>query len=92
MRTLERTTAFKKDLKREKRGRYAAKLEQILEGIVELLIEDKTLTPAHRDHSLSGNWNDSRECHLAPDLLLIYRKPAGELQLVRLGSHSELFG
>jgi len=38
-------------------------------------------------------WGDHRECHLRPDLLLIYRKPNPEtLQLVRLGSHSELFG
>jgi mRNA-degrading endonuclease YafQ of YafQ-DinJ toxin-antitoxin module len=29
----------------------------------------------------------------SPDLLLIYRKPHAEvLQLVRMGSHSELFG
>jgi mRNA interferase YafQ len=47
----------------------------------------------HRDHGLSGEWIDHRECHLKPDLLLIYRKPDAEiLQLVRLGSHSELFG
>jgi mRNA interferase YafQ len=39
-----------------------------------------------------GDWRDHRECHLKSDLLLIYRKPDTEvLQLVRLGSHSELF-
>jgi hypothetical protein len=39
------------------------------------------------------NWDDHRECHLKPDLLLIYRKPGAEvLHLIRLGSHSELFG
>jgi mRNA interferase YafQ len=42
---------------------------------------------------LGGGWRDHRECHLKPDLLLIYRKPDSEvLQLIRLGSHSELFG
>jgi len=41
---------------------------------------------------LAGEWHDFRECHLKPDLLLIYRKPdADVLQLVRMGSHSELF-
>ncbi len=41
---------------------------------------------------LAGEWRDNRECHLKPDLLLIYRKPDAEvLQLVRMGSHSELF-
>ena len=46
-----------------------------------------------RDHALSGNWSGYRECHIKPDLLLIYRKPdASTLRLARLGSHSELFG
>ena len=39
-----------------------------------------------------GEWQDHRECHLKPDLLLIYRKPNAQvLQLVRMGTHSELF-
>jgi mRNA interferase YafQ len=42
---------------------------------------------------LSGDWAGCRECHVRPDLLLIYRKPdADTLRLARLGSHSELFG
>jgi mRNA interferase YafQ len=44
-----------------------------------------------RDHALSGEWKDHRDCHLKPDLVLIYRLPDVEtLELVRLGSHSEL--
>jgi mRNA interferase YafQ len=48
--------------------------------------------PPHTfDHPLSGAWGDFRDCHLKPDLILIYRKPdAASLELVRLGSHSEL--
>ncbi|MFZ9611571.1 MAG: type II toxin-antitoxin system YafQ family toxin [Methylococcales bacterium] len=47
--------------------------------------------PKHRDHSLTGDWKDHRDCHVKPDLVLIYRKPNDEvLQLVRLGSHAEL--
>jgi len=46
-----------------------------------------------RTHALSAEWRDHRECHLNPHLLIIHRKPNAEvLQLVRLGSHSELFG
>lgn len=42
---------------------------------------------------MSGEWNDCRECHLKPDLSMIYRKPTADRpELVRLGSHSELFG
>lgn len=49
------------------------------------------IEPRHRDHALTGEWKDHRDCHVKPDLVLIYRKPDdATLQLVRLGSHSEL--
>jgi mRNA interferase YafQ len=52
---------------------------------------DQPLETRHRDHALTGDWKDHRDCHVKPDLVLIYRKPNDEvLQLVRLGSHSEL--
>jgi len=93
MRRIEYTNAFRRDFKREKAGRLRSKLDALLAGAASLLVADEPLTPAHRDHPLSGRWSDHRECHLRPDLLLIYRKPdASTLQLVRLGSHSELFG
>jgi mRNA interferase YafQ len=93
MRTIERTTAFRSDFKREKRGQHRRDPDSLVSSIVSLLADDKPLPEKHRDHSLGGEWRDHRECHLKPDLLLIYRKPNPEvLQLVRLGSHSELFG
>ena len=59
--------------------------------ILKLLIADKKLPGRFRDHSLIGDWRDHRDCHIKPDLVLIYRKPDEfRLQLVRLGSHSEL--
>jgi len=92
MRRIERTSAFRRDFKREKRGRHRSELETVLTFAVSLLVDDKPVPERNRDHALSGNWSDHRECHLKPDLLLIYRKPDLEvLQLVRLGSHSELF-
>jgi mRNA interferase YafQ len=92
MRAIERTTAFRKDLKREMAGKHKGKLEGLLAAVVPLLAEDRPLPVANRDHPLVGEWVDHRECHLRPDLLLLYRKPDGtSLQLVRLGSHSELF-
>jgi mRNA interferase YafQ len=52
---------------------------------------DMPLPIRHLDHPLAGEWSDHRDCHIRPDLVLIYRKPdAATLQLVRLGSHSEL--
>jgi mRNA interferase YafQ len=90
---MERTTAFKRDFKREKYGQHSRELEKLIFTTVPLLTEDKPLPDKNRDHALGGEWRDHRECHLKPDLLLIYRKPNAEvLQLVRLGSHSELFG
>jgi mRNA interferase YafQ len=93
MRRIERTTAFQRDFKREKKGRYRRDLDSLVSEVVSLLVEDARLPEKNRDHGLGGDWQDHRECHLKPDLLLIYRKPDAEvLQLVRMGSHSELFG
>lgn len=92
MRRIERTNAFRRDFKRQLRGHHGRDLEVVLISAVSLLVEDKPLPERNRDHALAGDWRDHRECHLKPDLLLIYRKPdADVLQLVRLGSHSELF-
>jgi mRNA interferase YafQ len=92
MRRIERTNAFQRDFKREKRSGLGSDLDSLVAEIVSLLSEDKPLPAKNRDHALAGNWQDHRECHLKPDLLLIYRKPdADVLQLVRMGSHSELF-
>ena len=93
MRTIERSTAFKRDYKREAKGRHRATLAAELLAVLTMLVNDKPLDPRYRDHDLSGDWAGYRDCHIKPDLVLIYRKPdAGTLRLARLGSHSELFG
>ena len=93
MRTTERTGQFKRDSKREQRGRYAAQLTSLLPEVIGRLAQDEELPARFKDHNLSGDWSDHRECHIKPDLLLIYRKPDEHvLQLVRMGSHAELFG
>ena len=91
MRTIERTSRFKRDYRRESRGRHRASLDGNLVTVVEMLADDGPLEARHHDHALSGEWRDHRDCHPKPDLLLIYQKPdAATLRLVRLGSHSEL--
>lgn len=93
MRRIERTTAFRRDVKREKRGQHRGEIERLISEAATILSEDGVLPQKYRDHNLSGEWSDVRECHLKPDVLLIYRKPDSDtLQLIRLGSHSELFG
>ncbi|EAO0751694.1 type II toxin-antitoxin system YafQ family toxin [Salmonella enterica] len=93
MRKIERSSAFKRDYKRESKKRNGADLDEILVPILIALASDKTLEPSQCDHNLTGNWSGFRECHIKPDLLLIYKKPDDEtLKLARMGSHSELFG
>jgi len=78
-------------LKREASGPHKKTLQESFLALVEQLAKDKALPGRYRDHALTGNWKDHRDCHVKPDLVLIYRKPdAQTLQLVRLGSHSEL--
>ena len=91
MRAISYTRSFKRDYRREKSGVLGKKLDTLLSEAVELLAADALMPERYVDHALAGEWNDHRDCHIRPDLVLIYRKPdADSLQLVRLGSHSEL--
>jgi mRNA interferase YafQ len=91
MRTINRTNRFKKDYKREAKGQHRAILDELLLAAASLLAANARLPESMRDHALAGEWKDHRDCHLKPDLVLIYRLPdADTLELVRLGSHSEL--
>ena len=91
MRTIEWTSQFKRDYKREEKGQYRITLDVDISPIVDALAKDQPLDPSYRDHALIGEWKDYRDCHIKPDRVLIYRKPDDVvLQLVRLGSHSEL--
>ena len=94
MRTIERSSAFKRDYKRVKATpRHGKDVDTLVSAVVALLLVDQALPEGNRDHALFGDWAGYRECHIKPDLLLIYRKPdADTLRLARLGSHSELFG
>ncbi|PIT68571.1 type II toxin-antitoxin system YafQ family toxin [Bartonella tribocorum] len=91
MRTIERTTIFKRDFKREMKGRYRHLLSTDLRQVIVALASDQPLELRYHDHALTGNWKDYRDCHIRPDLVLIYRLIGQErLVLVRLGSHSQL--
>lgn len=93
MRTIDRSTAFRRDYKRESKGQHRNTLDAVLIPVLTRLVKDQDLDERLYDHALSGNWSGYRECHLKPDLLLIYRKQGSNvLRLARLGSHSELFG
>lgn len=81
---------FKKDIKTIKKRNYdLSKLQKV----IETLAEEKTLPAKYKDHSLTGIYQDFRECHILPDWLLIYRIDKDILTLVlsRTGTHSDLF-
>ena len=68
-------------------------LDTDLLPVLAALANDQPLAPRYHDHDLSGRWEGYRECHIKPDLLMIYRKlDTKTLRLARLGSHGELFG
>jgi mRNA interferase YafQ len=90
MRSIEITVRFKRDYRREKKT--DPRLDDVLRPILDLLAADAPLPPKLVDHPLGGTWRGFRDCHVKPDLVLIYGKPKGVLSLARLGSHSELFG
>lgn len=84
-----RKNQFKKDVKRIiKQGKNLEELENILS----ILIEDEAIPDRHKDHPLTGDYNEFRELHIKPDWLLIYKIEGEKLILVRTGSHTELFG
>ena len=91
MRTIEETNQFKRDFRRVLKGQYRKTAEVDFFQILELLVNDEPMPLKYRDHALTGDYRDCRDCHIAPDLVLIYQKPDLEtLILIRFGSHSEL--
>lgn len=83
---------FKQDYKRLIHSVNSDTVNELL-TVIEVLANGQTLPEKYKDHLLKGNWKDYRECHIKPDLLLIYKLENDELTLtlVRTGSHSELF-
>ena len=85
------TSTFKKDFKRVvKRGKDPAKIQ----NVVKLLCSRQSLPASLFDHPLKGDYAGFRDCHVEPDLVLIYRIVDDCLELIcaRLGTHSDLFG
>lgn len=92
MRRVVPTSRFKRDLKRELKGQYRQLLlADEFNAVLETLQKDETLAEKYRDHNMSGDFTGCRNCHIRPDLVLLYEKmEADKLLLVRLGSHAVL--
>ena len=89
MRALVRTTQFERDFKRRVQ---TAKDEAALQDVFHRLIRKLPFALRHRDHPLRGEWSGVRDCHVRPDLLLLYSIEGDTVVLRRLGTHSDLFG
>ena len=89
--TVKVTSTFKKDYKLAIRRHLKIEL---LDAVIEALAMGCALPAENRDHELTGNWKGHRECHIAPDWLLIYRieNDILVLTLTATGTHSDLFG
>ena len=87
---IKRSSKFKKEFRKIlKSGRNVDEFDEVLM----MLASGVTLPEKYRDHSLKGNWKGYRECHVQPDLLLIYviEEDVLILELHRIGSHADLF-
>jgi mRNA interferase YafQ len=92
MRAIKTSSRFKRDYKRVQAGEYSKTISTDLAALLKLLAADEPLPPRYCDHSLAGEWKSFRDCHVRPDIVLIYRKlEPDQLELARIGSHSELF-
>lgn len=90
MLTIRYHSRFKKDFKKAKsRGVDIAKIRTA----IELLANEQELPKEYKAHSLKGNYKGYMECHIEPDLLLVYKIDGGEMELLlfRTGTHSDLF-
>jgi len=85
---IKNSVRFKKDLKKFKHNQSVI---NELNVVIAHLINNKPMPQKYRDHPLNGNWTGHKECHIKPDILLIYIITETTLFLERIGSHSELF-
>ena len=83
------TTQFRRDYKLARRRHLDLSR---LGDVVDMLLQEKPLPARHEDHGLSGPYAGKRECHIAPDWLLVYSVADGKLIAERTGTHTDLFG
>lgn len=89
MKRIKLSGQYKKDFKR-----YRHQTEKVrkLFNIVRMLEYEIEIPAEYKPHKLTGNYKDCMECHVENDFLLIWFDPnSNDVELLRLGSHSELF-
>lgn len=88
MYSIFRTSSFKKQYKK-----LSSIDRELVKEVIFLLAQNEKLDEKYKDHKLTGNFKDLKECHVKPDLLLIYKinDDVLELALVQVGNHYSLF-
>lgn len=86
-RELHPTSSFKKDLKKH----YLKLVSEHWAVIITCLTNGTAIPAKYKDHALTGNYQGYRDCHIANDLVLIYKVDGDTVHLLRLNSHSEVF-
>lgn len=84
---IELTNRFKRDLKKN----YLKTASREWCEVINFLVKGEKLPEKYKDHQLTGEFHGFRDCHVFPDLVLIYEVRDNVVQLVRLASHSEVF-
>lgn len=89
-----RTKAFERSYRKLKQSGIKEQVFNDIKSIIDSLALGKSLPPKYRDHKLTGHFDGYRECHVRPNLLLVYQIDHGNLVLilVDIGSHPYLFG
>ena len=89
-----RTKTFERSYKKLKQSGIKKQVIHDIKSIIDALASGKPLSAKHRDHKLTGYFEGYRECHVRPNLLLVYQIDHGNLVLilVDIGSHPYLFG
>lgn len=83
------TKKFLRDFK--KYSKSGVNFKEKLNEVIKILGSKSNLPEKYKDHKLNGEWGGYRECHILFDLLLVYKYHDDYVELITLGTHSELF-
>lgn len=87
-----RQIIYTKPFLRDAKKHYSTLITPRWAEVVLCLYQNDTLPEKFKDHALTGNWQGFRDCHVKPDLLLIYKINDDVVEFHRLNTHAELFG
>lgn len=92
MKKIAKANSFNADYRKWQRsGNLPGNFHSVFKEVLELLSSEKVLPPKYQDHKLKGKYKGYRDCHIFPDLVLLYKSTESNIKLYRLEIHSNLF-